>query len=176
MAIIQHKFLEHKINPKIETLIIGTFNPSTPNNNAEFFYGRSRNFLWELLPTAFEQNSLKSASKQQKVDFINKYKIDFIDLIKEVDVEQGQEANYDDTYIDPKVISWIEINELEKLKNLKRVCVTRKTFSGVPNIKKHVDEIEKYCKDKEIKFQKIVSPARFYSQSKQEEWTNFLLK
>jgi len=40
MITVQHRFLDHQINSETETLIIGTFNPETTNNDAEFFYGR----------------------------------------------------------------------------------------------------------------------------------------
>mgnify|MGYP000203195880 CR=1 FL=1 len=52
MKTIKHKFLDHNINPKAEMLFLGTFNPETENNDADFFYGRSRNYLWKLLPLA----------------------------------------------------------------------------------------------------------------------------
>lgn len=81
MITVQHRFLDHQINPETETLIIGTFNPETVDNKAEFFYGRSRNYLWRLLPTAFGETDLKNASKQEKLEFIQKYKIDLTDLL-----------------------------------------------------------------------------------------------
>ena len=87
MAILQHKFLSHQINPLTETLIIGTFNPMGSENKAEFFYGRGHNFLWRLLPNAFNEPDLKRKPIEEKLAFIKKFKIDFIDLIAEVDVE-----------------------------------------------------------------------------------------
>jgi len=176
MAIIPHRFRAHVIYPSTETLIIGTFNPETANNDAEFFYGRSRNYLWKLLPTAFGENDLKAASKQQKIEFIVKHKIDFIDLIDEIQVEDGQEANYYDGYIDSKVTRWNDIiTVINQLPNLKRVCFTRKTFSDIPNMKKKVDAINQHCNFKNISFKALTTPARFYSEVKQTEWTNFLM-
>ena len=64
MKRIKHLLLDYKINPETETLIIGTFNPDTPENDADFFYGRSRNFLWKMLPTAFEEEDLKKAYRK----------------------------------------------------------------------------------------------------------------
>jgi G:T/U-mismatch repair DNA glycosylase len=34
-------------------LIIGTFNPATYKNQADFFYSRGKNYFWRLLPVAF---------------------------------------------------------------------------------------------------------------------------
>ena len=78
-------------------------------------------------------------SKQGKLDFIAKHHIDFIDLIAEIEVDAGQEANYDDPYIDSRVFQWRDITfEIDKLINIERVCFTRKTFSDIPNMKKRV--------------------------------------
>jgi hypothetical protein len=89
MIKIPHRFLDHQIDPETETLIIGTFNPETANNEAEFFYGRSRNYLWRLLPLAFGEKNLKEHTKQEKLEFIKKHHIDFIDLIEEIEVENA---------------------------------------------------------------------------------------
>ena len=176
MSTVKHRFLDHQINPATETLIIGTFNPETKKNQADFFYGRSRNFLWTLLPIAFQERDLKKADKQEKIVFIGSRKIDFIDLISEIEVNEGQEANYDDKYIDSKVIVWRNvISEIDRLKNLKRVCFTRKTFYGIPNMKKQIEIIQGHCEKIGIYFKVVVTPARYYSADKQAEWTNFLL-
>ena len=174
MAIIKHKYLTHKINPATEFLIIGTFNPDTKENPAEFFYGRSRNYLWRLLPTAFAETDLKDKSKNDKLNFIHKRKIDFIDLISEVEVED--ETNYYDGYIDSRVSKWHGItNEITKLKGIKRVCFSRKSFSDIPQMKKRIENIRNFCEDNKINFRFLVTPARFYSADKQKEWTHFLI-
>jgi len=175
MIIVKHRFSNHTISPDTETLILGTFNPDTPRNSAEFFYGRTRNYLWKLLSTAFGEDDLKGASKTEKLQFIKKFKIDLIDLIEEIKVEEGQEANYDDVYIDNKVSIWQNvIGEIDKLPNLKRVCFTRKTFTGIPNMKKQVAEIQAYCEKRGVLFKALTTPARFYNTDKQTEWTSFL--
>ncbi len=97
MVVISHKFIGHQINPNTETLIVGTFNPDTDKNSAEFFYGRSRNYLWSLLPIAFQSPDLKHATKSEKLDFMSLHSVDFIDLISKVEVEEGQERNIDVT-------------------------------------------------------------------------------
>ena len=60
MKIIRHRFLHLPIDAATEILIVGTFNPDTDKNPAEIFYGRSRNFLWKLLPIALGQDDLNS--------------------------------------------------------------------------------------------------------------------
>lgn len=177
MKTIKHKLLGHARNPLTEILIIGTFNPDTEKNPADFFYGRVRNHLWNLLPFAYNEKGLKGAAKQEKLDFIKNHRIDFIDLIKQVLVEEGQEDNVKDHYIDQRVTEWRDvISEIKKLSNLTRVCITRKSFSDTPNIKNKVIEIQEYCQNEGIYFQALSTPARFYNEDKQNEWTNFLLR
>lgn len=172
MATIEHRFRNHEINPLTETLVIGTFNPDTIKNIADFFYGRQRNFLWTLIPKAFGENSLKGKSKEEKLEFIKKHKIDFIDLILEVNVDEV--ANYDDSYLDGKVSKWKKIiPEIKNLPNIKRVCLTRKSFADIPNMKIEIDNIKKHCEESKIDFQFLTTPARFYRADKQEEWTMF---
>lgn len=163
------------INPATETLIIGTFNPAAASNPAETFYGRGRNFMWRLLPTAYGESNLKDASVEMKISFITRCKIAFIDLISEIEVEEGQEVNYSDHYLDTRPIIWTHVIEvIDNLPDLKRVCFSRRTFSGIPNMAQRVNEIALHCKKKGLHFQLLTTPARFYSEAKQIEWSNFL--
>ncbi|WP_111672445.1 uracil-DNA glycosylase family protein [Algoriphagus litoralis] len=177
MITVQHRFATHSIHPETQTLIIGTFNPETKANSAEFFYGRSRNHLWKILPTAFGEPSLKGSSTLEKILFIRRHKLDFTDLISDVHVEEGQEANYDDRYLDGKISRWQDIpSQIEELPELKKVCFTRRTFSGIPNMKRKIEEIKLHCEKNNIYFKELTTPARIYTESKQLEWNDFLLK
>lgn len=109
------------------------------------------------------------------MNFIRNRKIDFIDIISEVKVEEGEEANFYDGYLDGRVSVWRDvIQEIAKLKNLKRVCITRKTFSDVPNMKAKITHVEAHCMENGIEFQCLPTPARFYNADKQQIWSNFL--
>jgi len=174
MKIVDHKFKSHQIHPDTETLVIGTFNPNSTDNPADFFYGRSRNNLWRLIPLALNNESLKEKTRNEKIEFSNKYKLDFIDLINSVEVDNGQETNYDDSYIDSRVKEWVDIIQIvSNLKNIKRVCFTRKTLSDIPKMKQRIIEIENFCKSNNIDFSVLVTPARFYSPKKQDVWNSF---
>ncbi|MGM4872907.1 hypothetical protein AB7645_17025 [Bradyrhizobium sp. 956_D2_N1_5] len=181
---IKHKFLDHKVDPGTETLIVGTFNPCAKGNNAEFFYSRPRNYFWTVAPLALNHVSLKQKKLgdqyeekiNQKKDFIREYKIDFIDLISEIEVERGQETNYDDKYIDAKVPEWgwrNVVEELQKLGSLKRVCFTRKTLSDIPRMKPRVEAINSYCQDRAVHFQFITTPSRPPRKDRPNEWSDF---
>jgi G:T/U-mismatch repair DNA glycosylase len=177
MKTIKHKFLEHQINPNTEILIIGTFNPDTEKNEVDFFYGRNRNYLWRLLPTALNYPDLKGLSKQQKLSFIEHEHIDFIDLIAKIEVEKGQEDNYNDSFIDCRVVTWQKvIIQIEKLSNLKKILFTRKTFTCIPNIKNKIEIIQDYCSNNGIYFKALITPSRYYNENKQTKWTNFFNK
>lgn len=173
---IAHKFLNHNIDPNTETLVIGTFNPDAKNNEADFFYGRSRNYLWKILSTTYKEENLKGVPKTEKLTFIKKNNIDFVDLIEEVGVKEGEEENYFDGYIDDKVTKWKDVKLIiNNLNNLKRVCFTRKTFSEIPNMKPHIEAIEQHCHHKRIPFKLLTTPSRYYNEDKQIEWSKFLL-
>ena len=174
---VKHKFLCHRIHPSTETLIIGTFNPNVPENNANFFYSTGRNYLWTILPHAFSEESLRGTEKADKLAFIRKRHIDFIDLISEVEVDVGREGSRSDKYLDKRECVWRDvIAEIEQLHQLKRVCFTRRSFSDVPNICAQVDKNETYLRVRRpnVPFEKLISPARFYNAEKQLQWDKFL--
>ncbi len=158
-SLVKHRFLDYRICPTTETLIIGTFNPETAKNKADFFYSTGRNCLWHILPTAFGEKSLQGKTAIEKKEFIRAKHIDFIDLIETVEVDNGREGSRSDAYIDSKI---------------KRACFTRKTFLNIPEIKIKIVAVSEYLKTRAIRFEYIVSPARYYSADKQSEWMKFL--
>lgn len=82
MGTIRHKFRDYKDKENIEILILGTFNPDTPNNPAEFFYGRGKNYLWNLLPKVFDYKELKNSSVPEKKSLLINLKLDLLTLSK----------------------------------------------------------------------------------------------
>ncbi|MFH1621622.1 MAG: hypothetical protein ABIA97_00675 [Candidatus Omnitrophota bacterium] len=179
MPILNHKFLNHEIQKDTEVLIIGTFNPDVLGNEAEFFYGRQRNYLWKLLPVAFGAQDLRGVSRFKKEEFMKEHKIDFVDLIQTVNVAAGHENDYSDAYIDscmPALGSrWKNIESLinNQQGTIRKVCFTRKTFSDIPNITHKINRIEEYCIARNIIFGYLISPARYYSNAKQIKWDAF---
>lgn len=169
---VQHGFLDHKINPDAETIIIGTFNPGSLCK-IDFFYASPRNRLWSLVPHAFGEADLRMASRDVKLEFSRRRRIDFIDIISEIEIEAKEVCNRDDNYLDARVTQWRDvIAELRDLRSVRRLCFTRKTFG------KHVREIEKRVLQlKEhfgSKFRLMASPTRIPNSSEQSIWTEFL--
>lgn len=174
---ITHKFINEKIDLNIEILIVGTFNPNVLGNDADFFYSRKNgrsneiNYLWKLLPLAFDESDLRGKSKTEKEKFMKDHKIGFTDLIEEINVEEGQENNYSDNYLNKREIKWKDLISLIKNHNLiKEIYFTRKTFSGINKIESKVNEIKKYCEDHQIKFQLLITPSRFCDNNKIKSW------
>ena len=175
MSIILHKFRDHRVSLKTEILFIGTFNPDTPDG-PDFFYGRTRNFLWHLLPQCWQLDSLKEAPLEEKQALMATYKIDFADLIHSIDVPEGEEDNVDDTFIDTHVHEWKNVIDLLKtLPRLKAVYFTRKTFNGISNMRVQINLIAGYCRQHNIRFCKLETPARFHSPEKQQQWIDTIV-
>ena len=172
MPIIRHKFREHMVSPETEILMLGTFNPDLPNGPT-FFYGRPRNYLWQLLPGCWGLPSLKNALLHEKRAFMEQYKIDFADVIHSVNVPEDQLNNLLDTYIDEHVHEWKDIILLiGRLKKLKAVYFTRKTFTGINNISDQISAIRQQCNRNGIRFCLLETPARYFNATKQQLWTN----
>jgi len=175
MPVILHKFRNHQISQETEILIIGTFNPDIPDGPTSF-YGRPRNHLWQLLPGCWNLQSLKNSLLPAKQAFMTQHKIDFADLIASVDVEEGQHANFLDTYIDPRVHAWKNNVELiDQLPKLKAVYFTRKTFGGIPNIHEKIMEIRNHCQQAGIRFCLLTTPARFVNDAKKQQWVDTII-
>jgi len=175
MPIFKHKFRNHKVNSKTKILILGTYNPDIPEGPT-FFYGRPRNFLWQLLPGCYGIPSLKKSSLIEKQNFMAQYKIDFTDLIETVNIPTDKGDNYLDTYIDRRVENWKDVIALiNKLSNLKEVYFTRKTFAGIPNIYNQILKISNHCNTKGIRFCMLISPARYANSVKQNLWINTII-
>lgn len=171
MVTIKHKFRDFENYTDIEILILGTFNPDADDNNAEFFYGRGRNYLWNLLPKVFKHEELKTSSYLDKVSFIQINKIGFLDIIQEVEMESGNETNYADSFIDRRVTKWTDFEVfINKYSAIKKVYFTRKTFSGIPNMEERIGLIKKICQSRNIGFFILPTPARFENQEKLNEW------
>ena len=169
---VGHRCRDHKIDEQTETLIIGTFNPDTDANVADFFYGRPQNQLWRILPEIFNENSLKGRPREEKIRFIRARQIDFIDLIWEVD---HVPPDYTDKYLDTHcLIHWREdiFDQIDRLPHLKRVGVSRKGFKDVRSIGNRVDEIAAHLNGKPIVFRRLHTPARKLNDAR-KEWAQF---
>jgi G:T/U-mismatch repair DNA glycosylase len=174
---VKHKFLDKYPIKGKKILIIGTFNPDVECNDAKFFYGRSKNYFWDLLPKVFGYKSLKKESVGEKIAFLEKYEIELTDLICEVELLEEDICNYSDENL-KKDIVWNTENIIKILRkgNTKEVYFTRKTFNCIKNIEKEIKKIENFCKKHNIKFEYLPTPARYINEKKLNEWREKFLK
>lgn len=171
MATVKHKFRDFENNSDIEILILGTFNPDIDKNDAIFFYGRGKNYLWNLLPKVLGYRELKHSSKSERISFIEKYRIGFVDLIKEIYIDDDFKITYSDIELDNVNKKWTDFESFVNLyPKIKKVYFTRKSFQGIPNIEKQIMLIHGICHSKNIEFFMLPTPARFENQDKLNEW------
>jgi G:T/U-mismatch repair DNA glycosylase len=173
MIVIFHKFRDYKNQKDIEVLFLGTFNPETTCNRSTFFYGRPRNFFWQLMPIAFGKQSLVNSTVEARKSFLAENKIGIIDIIASLTVDQEEKLwDYDDAELDKSAPQWNEdvFKLIDACQNLKTIFFTRKTFQGIPNIGKRFSEIKKYAEQKNIKVEPLVTPSRFTNEAKQNSW------
>ncbi|MFA5455801.1 MAG: hypothetical protein WC272_10865 [Sulfurimonas sp.] len=170
--IVKHKFLKSYPLQGKKMLIIGTFNPDVPCNGAEFFYGRVKNYFWDLLPSMFGRESLKGDVQKQK-EFLELYDIELSDLILSVELSKEDICSYGDD----KLTNVIEYNTDNIIKSLakgktREVYFTRKSFDkSVENIKIEIYKIKDFCEKNKIKFRFLPTPARFAAnEKKRQEW------
>ncbi len=176
MPTYTHKFNEHAINENTEVLILGTFVYDFPDS-PDFFYGRTKSFLWHLLPSCFNLPSLKEADLAEKKAFMLAHKIDFADVIQSVSLDEADENHMtDDSVIDSSVNEWTNLIALvDSLPQLKAVYFTRKTFNSIPNIRQQISALAKHCQAKNIRICKLETPAKYFDEAKQQQWTDTIV-
>lgn len=172
---LNNKFSNHVVHPDTEILLLGTFTHDHAHSG-DFFFGRPRNFLWHLLPVCFKHISLKDAPLKTKQVFMAKHHIDFADVIATLQVLWGDEENMEDDFIDSHAHTFTDLIALvDSLPKLKAVYFTRKTFNGIPNIKAAVSKLALHCQHKQIRMCKLDTPARHFSDEKQQQWIDTII-
>ena len=170
--IVKHRFLDKYPIVGKKILIIGTFNPDIICNEATYFYSRRKNYFWDLLPYVFDSKSLKDESVETKISFLNINNIELTDLILSVDILEKDIPFYGDDKLN-NVIKWNTNNILNILKknDTTEVYFTRKSFDiNVKNIKDEIYKIKNFCKENNIKFEFLPTPARYSNKEKLEKW------
>lgn len=160
-------------NWEIETLFIGTFNPSWdhPNNNANYFYARSP-YFWRLIKAFYNHIDLTNLTRDEKLNFIINNKIGFTDLIENIEnadinnltdvskilsfkdsdllyFEEGLQFNTD------KIIEFINDNQ-----NIKNVYFTL-LANNIGSITTSINTIENYFINsrREINIKRLHTPT-----------------
>lgn len=182
-----HKFFGHVFhqngefglfpNWKAKTLIIGTFNPANnfhPQNTAMYFYGRNRNYFWDILPLfAGELPIDKSIPELQKL-FLEKKQIALTDLLISIDDAESNSSEHKSSIQTVKdkeiekfnsftwntefILKYIEANKIEGvyytfLSNPSARNPSLNTFE------KQTRVIEQYCQEKKIFTSRLFTPS-----------------
>lgn len=172
---IGHRCFDHVIHPDTETLIVGTFNPATDSNYADFFYGRPQNHLWSILGSIYGKSDIKECTKTEKIAFAHANRFDFVDLIAEIDVEP---PDYKDDHLERIAkagqLRWRDLSrDVDALPHLKCLAVSRKHFNTVPTIGAQVDQLRVHLSKRPVRFRCLHSPTRAPRRAL-AEWTDFL--
>jgi len=190
-----HRFLNELIPDwEIEYLFVGTFNPEwdSPNgNNANYFYGRSTNDFWYILPQVFGGKNLmdKRFQKETLKDYLKNKKIGLTDIVERIDnvdfnIAQHKKDvfSFQDKEIEKyKIVFNDEIINLINRNTLRGIFFTRKVNNNSVLCQKWL-EIRKYCEDKGVvRVAELVTPSRGYHSNgytrdrKLQEWKIVIL-
>lgn len=156
---IDHQFLDSKFflpNWKIQTLILGTFNPSC-GEETDYFYGRCQNNFWRTieeisnLDYRWFQNNF-----ERKLRFMKENEFGCTDIIKSLVISDGVEkkdicgSGYSDQilFTAKKCTLTYHFHEIKlfiKEKNLLKIINTwGKRETPIP-FKNHIDDLKLFC-------------------------------
>lgn len=164
-----------------EVLLIGTFNPIwnvAKGDNPDYFYSRSANQFWCILPHGLGQNCLIDKDRKEKIQFCIQNGIGLSDLIyciegvEESDPRHGflKKGFKDEDFERKNETGHYELEIrffTEELKryitknngNLKGVFLTRKTSKGAERIWQHWLSIKTLCQTLGITVGELPSPS-----------------
>jgi len=70
-----------------QTLILGSFNPNKPEDNTDYYYGRSTNFFWKAIEEIYGlPNNTFLRDRRKKIEFMTQYKFCFLDVINSIEI------------------------------------------------------------------------------------------
>lgn len=167
--------LEHKLIDKYpliskRNIILGTFTPKMVFNQKSFFHSEKKNYFWQLLPEALEENSLLQANTDTKLAFLQKHNIALADVLYSARIEEEDYCSYSDEKLledacyTPKILEVLAQGEVEN------VYFLRKSFRNIKWIHNEVRKVEEFCKKNSITFMYLPNPKSYVNIAKQQEW------
>lgn len=98
---------ENFVPKVVKTLILGSFNPNKPVNNANYYYGRRRNYLWKAIGDILFNNQHHFFIRGQlnfelAILTMEKYHFCFLDLIDNIEVT-GLNPEHEIQFITQKI-------------------------------------------------------------------------
>jgi hypothetical protein len=174
-----HKFFADLNLDRIDfeplTLIVGTFNPAWPANNAAgWFYGRTRNnYLWDVLPRLHGQPDLRNSGPDDWKAFCRVNRVALTDLLAVI-----LDANEDDpahrkllgNYLDSDIATKFREFEftdmaalLEANSSIRQVYLTRQP--GIPLFDSRWALVEQFAgehPERGLHVRQLLTVASFY--------------
>lgn len=170
----KHKFYKYlhlkNLDFEPKTLIIGTFNPSWPEDNyAAWFYGRTNNnYFWDVLPRMFNLPSLrKDGGPKEWKTFCSQNKVAITDFIASInDADEGNEAHcgviskfkdteFADTFDEFERTGIVDL--LRDHPSIRSVYCTRQ--EGVKLFDDEIKYIKEYCNRNAIYFSHLLTSS-----------------
>lgn len=170
-----HKFIDDLNLENLDftptTLIVGTFNPAWPaNNQAKWFYGRTRNnYFWDVLPALFQESGLRNAPVSDRPavwkQFCNRQRIAITDLISCINdahtpLHDALLNGYEDSKI-AKHFSDFVITDitglLQQYRSIQNVFLTTK--AQIPLFNQIWNGIDAYCRSHQIYCRRLLTPS-----------------
>ena len=152
------------------TLIVGTFNPGWENinNNAQWFYGRTRNnYFWDVLPRLYENRNLRQENHIEWKQFCSRNSIALTDLLQSINDANPEDPNhiaaiqnFKDTEIANVFNDFIPTNIIEILQNnptINKVYLTRQLGSAFWD--NYWNIIVQHCQNNNISTQALITPS-----------------
>lgn len=153
-----------------DTLIIGTFNPENlwaPHNDAGYFYGRSRNYFWRILPLLSNSTPINRQDVQSQITFLKKNRIACTDLlisINDAEINQPEHIAYiknfeDDAIGKFKNLTWntVHIKDYIVTHNIQAVYFTKLGGNGI--FEEQIRDIEEFCKTNNKHSNRLFTPS-----------------
>ena len=163
--IINHQFLNQKFffpHWKIETLVLGTFNPECAEIT-DYFYGRSRNRFWKAIEnlTDNEHNFFLNNFNRKK-SFMEKYKFGCTDLIKSININENYKQKIcGKGYTDSALFTLRHVTSTYQFEEIKEYLISKQVKKVIntwgkrnnPNLlANQIDDLENFCNENKIDF------------------------
>jgi hypothetical protein len=171
---IDHQFLNSNFflpNWKVQTLVLGTFNPSC-GEETDYFYGRCQNNFWRTIE---EINNLDFRWFQnnfdRKIKFMKENEFGCADIIKSIVISDSVErkeicgSGYSDQILFTAkkctlTYNFDEIKAFIKNKNVTKIINTWGQRESPVAFKKHIDELKTFCiQNKVLYIEECPSPS-----------------
>ena len=165
---INHQFLNQAFffpYWKIDTLVLGTFNPEC-GEIVDYFYGRSRNRFWRAIEIITgNENYYFQNNFGQKERVMSNYRFGCTDIIKYVEIEKYyRDRICGNGYSDSALFTMIHVDityQFDEIKNyliannVKKVINTWGARNNPNVFVQHIDDLENFCLENGISFVRI---------------------